>query len=111
MEQQPDILEGIEGDRERAACEARFLVLSKLNLGLTDEMTRRIARLELTEKAKSGNTLRLSFHRAIGKAVVGMYGDLRGISFGEVELMAEGEGVDELIYGSSLDTPEASSMK
>jgi len=99
MELPPDLLDGIEGEREQAAILARFDVLKALRLGISEEMMRRVARLELTETDKEGNTQPLSFHRAIGKAVVGIHGNLRGLSFADVELEAQMQGTDELIYG------------
>lgn len=111
MEQQPNILEGIDGERERAAVLGRLAVLEELDLGLSDFMTRKIARLELTERARSGNLLHLSFHQSIAKARVGMYGDLKGLNYADVEITAEQLGVFDTIYGSVLEESEADTAK
>jgi len=107
----PELLEGIEGERERAATAARFLVLQEAKLGFSDLMNRRIARLELTERRRRGQLVTLSFHRAIAKTRVGLYGDTRGLDLAEIETIAEGRGEYELIYETPLDKPEPSTAK
>ena len=101
-----ELLQGIEGEREQATVLAKFDVLQALRLGITQTMMRRIARGEGTEQGKP-----LSFHRSIGKTIVGMRGDLRGFSYAEVETTAEEQGTFDLIYPSVLETPEASSVR
>jgi len=102
MEYPPDLLEGIDDEFEREATMARFMVLQELKLGFTDLATKRIARLEITER-ENGEDKPLSFHRAIGKTRVGVYGDLKGLTWADVELAAEQLGVDKLIYEDSFE--------
>ena len=106
METPEALLKGIEGEREQAAVVAKFRVLKEVELGFTDFTMMRIARGELYERNKRGEAIPLSFTRAIAKARVGIYGDTRGLDHAEIEVVAEGLGVSELIYETELERPE-----